>query len=207
MAVPTDEQYELLPISEIDPPLIRSNHRASIREYVQQHIKAVPNLACPTPFASIFKMLSHSALPWISFLLAITFYALTVVYAWRPELVSRIDLFGGSPAKAIRLLAILSGIANPMLTATISHSFEVVHWTLVARPRGQSFADYLVLEPGTGIQGLFHILFYWKLPRLKSRAWSIFKLLSMTIATALNILILCTSLFLEPTPSLFSTSA
>jgi hypothetical protein len=133
MSAPAEEPYELFPIPEIDTPLIQGKHRSSIREYVQRHMKSVPSLTCPSIFATVFKVFRHSIPSWISFLLAVAFYVLTVLYAWRPELVSRIELFGGSPAKAIRLLAILSGIANSMLTATISHSFDIVHWTLVAR--------------------------------------------------------------------------
>jgi hypothetical protein len=133
MSAPAEEPYELFPITEIDTPLIQGKHRSSIREYVQRHMKSVPSLTCPSIFATVFKVFRHSIPSWISFLLAVAFYVLTVLYAWRPELVSRIELFGGSPAKAIRLLAILSGIANSMLTATILHSFDIVHWTLVAR--------------------------------------------------------------------------
>lgn len=110
MSAPAEEPYELFPIPEIDTPLIQGKHRSSIREYVQRHMKSVPSLTCPSIFATVFKVFRHSIPSWISFLLAVAFYVLTVLYAWRPELVSRIELFGGSPAKAIRLLAILSGI-------------------------------------------------------------------------------------------------
>jgi hypothetical protein len=157
MSSQVDELYELSPVDESALPNKQRNRRSPLRRCVQRHTKWGLSAARRSACTPIFNALRLS-LPWISFLLALAFFVLTTIYAWHPELVSHLEVVGGSPAKALLLLAILSGITNPMLSATISHSFEILQWTLVARPQGHTFLDHLLLEPGTGIQGLLGVI-------------------------------------------------
>ena len=129
-------------------------------------------------------------LSWITWLLAFTFYLLTVLYAWHPELVSRLQAIGGSPAKALQLLAILSGIANPILSAAIGQAVDTLRGILIARPHGHNFMDNHAIQPGISLDGLWQIISLRHSPRFKPKAWAVFKVVSMVVVPILAILIL-----------------
>ena len=148
--------------------------------------------------AALFQWRPRLSLSGISFLLAVVFYVLTSLYTWHPELPSRLEIVGGSPARALPLLAVLSGIANPMLAATISHSIQVIQWTLVARHWGHCLLNHLLLDPGTGIEGLIDTIRQKRLPSSKPRVWSAFRLVSMAMVPVLNIVILSVSPLSSP---------
>ena len=135
------------------------------------------------------------ALHWVTCFLALSFYLLTVLYAWHPEYVSRLEAVGGSPAKALQLLAILSGIANPMLSASIGQAIDTIRGILISRPQGHNLMDSLPLQQGIGVDGLLDIIRLRHLPRFKPRAWAAFKLVSMVVVPVLAILILSKSFF------------
>lgn len=129
-------------------------------------------------------------LRWTTLFLAFSFYFLTVLYAWRPELVSQLHAIGGSPAKALQLLAILSGIANPMLSAAIGQAADTLREMLISRPQGHNLMDNLALHQGIGLDGLWDIIRLPRLPRHKPKAWAVLKVVSMMIVPILAILIL-----------------
>jgi hypothetical protein len=104
--------------------------------------------------------------------------------------VSRLEPIGGSPAKALQLLAILSGIANPLLVSAIGQAIDTLLGILVARPNGQNFMDNLALQPGVGLDALWDIIRLRHLPRLKPKAWAVMKVISIVIGPILAILII-----------------
>jgi hypothetical protein len=139
---------------------------------------------------------AHGSLSWITLILAILFYILTILYAWRSDLISRDELFGGSPAKALRVLNVLSWLGNSLLGLAISQALDLTRAMLTARQYGHCLLDNLALQSGTGIDGLFEII--WKsrsLRKFKPGAWSIFRLVSMTIVPILGSVVLSTSAF------------
>jgi hypothetical protein len=143
-----------------------------------------------TTCTAIRKSQRTRILSWITFLLAFTFYLLTVLYAWHPEFVSRLEAIGGSPAKALQLLAILSGIANPMLSAAIGQAVDTLRGILIARTQGHNWMDNHALQPGIGLDGLWQIISLRHSPRFKPKAWAVFKVVSMIVVPILAILIL-----------------
>lgn len=131
------------------------------------------------------------ALLLIAPLLALTFYLLAILYAWHPEYVSRLHWVGGSPANALRLLAILSGIASPLITLCIGQALNDLRLLLLSRPNGLNLMDFLALQQGIGVGGLWDIIRLRHLPRLSPKAWALGKCVSMLVVPILNILILC----------------
>jgi len=129
------------------------------------------------------------SLHWLTFGAALFFYILTVGYAWHPEIVSRHAWIGGSPARALKILSILSGIANPMLATTIGNSLDTLRDSLVARDKGHYLLDNQILQAGTGIATLFGMAIGQHVPRKRTRLWSAFRLLCMVVVPALGILI------------------
>lgn len=129
-------------------------------------------------------------LSWTTLILAFTFYILTTLYAWHPELVSRHSLFGGTPAKALRVLAILSSTANFFLSASISQATDLIHGMLIARHAGLDLLSALALHPRTGLLGHAEIMFRWDYGRLQTRVWSALKAVSMAIIPILGIVIM-----------------
>jgi len=134
---------------------------------------------------------SHGLLFWATIILATIFYILTIIYAWRSDIFSRNELLGGSPAKALRVLNILSWFGNPLLGLAIAQALDLTRAMLTARDqKGLCLVDSLALQPGTGIDGLLEII--WRTRRVrnfKPGAWSIFRLVSMTLVPILGIVL------------------
>jgi hypothetical protein len=124
---------------------------------------------------AFFNTLHDLLWDWVLFSLASIFYVLTVIYAWHPELVSRYAWIGGSSARAILILSILSGIGNPLLAMTIDNSLDIVINSLAARGTGHYLIDNQILQTSTGIKFLLAITFGKHVTRKRSRAWSIIK--------------------------------
>lgn len=148
---------------------------------------------------------AHGLLSWLTLIFAIILYILTIIYAWRSDLVSRNELFGGSPAKALQILNILSWFGNSLLGLAIAQAWDLTRAMLTARePNGLCLLDSLALQPGTGIDGLLEII--WrarKVRKFKPGTWSVFRLLSMTIVPILGIVVLSKSVF-NPNQLFFS---
>ncbi|KAH7386418.1 hypothetical protein BKA64DRAFT_143148 [Cadophora sp. MPI-SDFR-AT-0126] len=136
------------------------------------------------------RILAHRTLTWITLILATASYILTSLYAWHPQLISRNDIFGGSPSKALRVLTVLSTLASYFLAATISQSFDLMWGMLLARKDGLCLLSGLAIQPGTGLDGLIEIICKKHKGGVKPRAWSVLKILSMTIIPILGIVIL-----------------
>lgn len=158
------------------------------------HVRFLRSLIRPYRYLkphAFFNALRHPSWHWIVFSLAVIFYALTVIYASHPEILSRHAWVGGSPAHAVLILSVLSGIANPMLAATMGHSLDTLRDALVARDQGHYLVDNQILQAGTGIEALFATttMIGRHVPRKRTRVWSLFRLLCMIVVPALSIII------------------
>ena len=138
---------------------------------------------------TFFKALPSPSWHWIIFLLAVLFNVLTISYARHPENFSWHAWVGGSPAKAVLILSIVSGIANPMIAATLGHSINILRDSLAAREQGHSLIDNQLLQAGTGVEALFTTVFRRHVSTKRSRLWSAFRLLCMIVVPALGIII------------------
>jgi hypothetical protein len=133
--------------------------------------------------------LPHPSWHWIVFCLAVSFNVLTISYARHPENFSQHPWVGGSPAKAVLFLSVLSGIANLMIAATLGHSLDILRDSLAACGRGHSLIDNQLLQAGTGVGALFTSVLGRHAPTKGSRLWSAFRLLCMIVVPALGIII------------------
>lgn len=166
---------------KVSRPMARPGH---------QHSQSIPRRS------DIKRVVAHGSLTWITLIFAISFYILTILYAWRSDFISRNELFGGSPAKALQVLNVLSWLGNSLLGLAISQALDLTRAMLTARICGQCLLDNLALQSGTGIDGLFEII--WesrRLRRFKAGAWSVFRLVSMTVVPILGSVVLSTSTF------------
>ncbi|PVH77728.1 hypothetical protein DL98DRAFT_573605 [Cadophora sp. DSE1049] len=144
----------------------------------------------PTRQTLTKRILAHRILTWTTLIFAIASYILTSLYAWHPQLISRNEIFGGSPSRALRVLTVLSTLANWILTATISQSFDLMWGMLLGRKNGLCLLSGLALQPGTGLDGHVEIICKKHEGGVKPHAWSAAKILSMTIIPILGIVIL-----------------
>ncbi|KAF2727751.1 hypothetical protein EJ04DRAFT_581808 [Polyplosphaeria fusca] len=150
---------------------------------------------------------------WLSACLALALVILTSVYASRSDLLDGRRIIGRSPSDVLLVLRVLSELAGLLLAATIAGTFEEIQWMLVKRNGdhpGMAFTDYLGLQPGTGVCGLFRLAFGGRIPKLSSRIWSAVKLISMVVVPLLNVVIMsdvntvATFNKLNATPSTYS---
>jgi hypothetical protein len=126
---------------------------------------------------------------WVIFWLAFLSNILTISYARHPGNFSRHIWVGGSPAKAVLILSVLSGITNPLIAGTLGHSLDILRDSLTACDQGHSLIDNQLLQAGTGVEALFTTVFRRHVPTKRSRLWSAFRLLCMIVVPALGIII------------------
>lgn len=168
--MPSDEAHE-----QCQLPAGRHDHDGNLPRSTQTFTK---------------RILAHRVLTWTTLILAMVAYVLTSLYAWYPQSISRNETFGGSPSRALRVLTVLSTLANYILAATVSQSFDLMWGMLLARKKALSLLSGLALQPGTGLDGHLEIIFNKQKLGVKPRAWSLLKILSMTIIPILGIVIL-----------------
>jgi hypothetical protein len=146
-----------------------------------------------SPPASLHR--SHPArrllLAWMYALLTLVFIILTAVYASQTTFASRLRFLYTSTSNTIFVLSLLSGITGIFLAGTISATFELLQWLLVARDNGLSFPSFLGLQAGTGITGLI-VLSVWRGHSLwtSARIWGVTRLVSIVLVPILGILIM-----------------
>jgi hypothetical protein len=69
------------------------------------------------------------------------------------------------------VLRVLSEVAGLLLATTIAGTFEEIQWMLIGRNAhgpGLSFTDYLGLDPGTGVLGLFNLFLGTRIRKFSS---------------------------------------
>jgi hypothetical protein len=129
----------------------------------------------------------YLSLSWLSALLSWLFLALTVTYAFRPQLVSHLKAIGGSPSSALLVLRVLSEVAGLMLLVVISAAFEELRSILVARKGGLRLLDYFILQEGSPVPGLMGIVWWRGGITMTTRIRSVVRLISIGLVPILNI--------------------
>lgn len=130
---------------------------------------------------------------WILIIITISLVILTCLQAQRSILTRNFQLVNQSRDYSIFLLRALSEIASLSLSATISAAMERIRWTLICRD-GQSsrarFVDFLALQEDTTILGLLSLATGAAVLSVKTRLWSIARLIFMIAIPVTGILIM-----------------
>jgi hypothetical protein len=124
-------------------------------------------------------------------IIAVGLLVTTSIYASEAGFSGGMRFVYSSSSHTIFVLSVLSGITGLLISAAIEGSIERLQWLLVVRGNGLNLAKFLSLHAGTGPMGLLSLLFGRGYPVLSTtRAWSTFRLVSMTLVPVLGILIM-----------------
>jgi hypothetical protein len=143
-----------------------------------------------TSFMAVWRNARASAALALS---ALGLHILTTLYAFRPEFITRYHVIGRSPSRGLFILRVLSELAALMAAATIATAFEKVRWMNMGHngnKRGVPLADYIALEPGTGVSGLLQMAIGLRKSGFTSRTWSAIRLIATVIIPLLSVLIM-----------------
>ena len=102
---------------------------------------------------------------------------------------------GRSPENTLLLPGVLSELAGLLLTATIAETCEGIQWTLLCidgKRRGILLTEYLGLDHGTKILGMFRLTFGIRVPNVSTCVWSAIRLMAMIVIPLLNVVIIRT---------------
>ncbi|CAO2653937.1 Nn.00g106700.m01.CDS01 [Neocucurbitaria sp. VM-36] len=136
----------------------------------------------------------QTILAWISTILALVFFFITLSYALGSSRLSQSKIIYTSQSRTILLLRIFSEAAGLFLAGTVHSTFEVVQWVLTSRPEGIRLPQFLALQPSTGPLGLLVLVTGRGLPPsewpLKPRFLSLLRLISEIAVPLLGVLIM-----------------
>ncbi|KIW75121.1 hypothetical protein Z517_11893 [Fonsecaea pedrosoi CBS 271.37] len=149
--------------------------------------KATPSDAAPSVVPTATKR-KEIALAWIPACLTVIMLMLTALYALRPGL-WKSDFINSSPSNAIFVLRALSEVTGFLLAITVASAFELLQWLLTVREDGIPLAEFLCLQPGTGILGLIQITAGANFGA-GTRLWGALRLLAVALLPILGVLIM-----------------
>ncbi|KAF2260785.1 hypothetical protein CC78DRAFT_570995 [Lojkania enalia] len=136
----------------------------------------------------------QTLLAWLSTILALVFFLMTVAYATEKSRFSGFKFVHDSPSNTILVLRILSEATGVFLAGSIHSTFEVVQWVLISRPEGIRLSQFLALQSGTGHLGLFVLACGRGLPAsqwpMKPRIMSLIRLIAELACPVLGVLIM-----------------
>ncbi|KAF2272163.1 uncharacterized protein EI97DRAFT_462174 [Westerdykella ornata] len=136
----------------------------------------------------------QTILAWTSAFLAVSFFALTVLYAAGRSKISQLEFVRYSRSNTILILRILSEAAALFLASTIHATFDVVQWVLISHPDGMRLPDFLALQSSTGPLGLILLASGHGLPPeqwpLKPRMLSLIRLLAELTVPVVGVLVM-----------------
>jgi len=116
---------------------------------------------------------------------------ITIYCSDSDRLIGKLNLALESSSRAIFVLSILSGANGIFLAATIASSIETHQLLLISQSKGISFLDFLLLDAGTGVAGLFKVAFGRGRPLFhKTRLLSLARLASLAMVPFLGVLIM-----------------
>ena len=124
--------------------------------------------------------------------LTLSLLVLTCLQASGSLLTRNFTLVNQSRGYSIFFLRTFSELAGVSLSATISATLERIKWAMICR-NGQSrarFVDFLALQHSTTLLGLFSLALGTSVPSVKTRLWSIARLLIMVLVPGIGILIM-----------------
>jgi hypothetical protein len=146
----------------------------------------------------------QTILAWVSLILALAFFLLTVSYAAKKSSISDLKFVLCSRSNTILVLRLLSEAAALFLSATIHSTFELAQWVLISRPGGIRLSQYLALQSGTGPLGLIVLALGGGLPLghwpMKPRALSLARLLAELTVPVLGVLIMSETVLSKVVP-------
>jgi|SRR5579862_722530 len=132
--------------------------------------------------------------------------ALTVTYGFALSSftgrLGRLITASSNPSGAVIILRILSETTALLLGGLISFTFDIVVWTAASTRQGITIPTLLSLNAGTGIMGLFELLFWRNVGRhhlsvliryLAVMSYSYYRLLSLALIPIMGILIFSSS--------------
>ena len=136
----------------------------------------------------------QTILAWVSALLSLFFFTLTVSYAAEKTKLSRLEFVRSSRSNTLLILHVLSEVASVFLDITIYSTFEVVQWVLISRPGGIRLAQFLALQSSTGPLGLISLVMGKGLPSkqwpVKPRVMALLRLVARLTVPVLAVLIM-----------------
>jgi hypothetical protein len=124
--------------------------------------------------------------------LTLALLVLTCLQASGSILTRNFTLVNQSSGYSIFFLRAFSEIAGVSLSATIAATLESIKWAMICR-NGRSrarFVDFLALQQDTTILGLLSLATGAAVPSVKTRLWSITRLLTMVLVPGIGILIM-----------------
>ncbi|KAK0721886.1 hypothetical protein B0T26DRAFT_769792 [Lasiosphaeria miniovina] len=128
---------------------------------------------------------------WFLIILSTGFVLLTCLQARGSILTRGIELVDKSRAYPVFVLRAISELAGLALAATINATWERMKWALVCRSRtNTTFLDFLTLDEGTRAMALMDLAAGRAGPSLRTRLWSLGRLLSTVVIPVTGILIM-----------------
>jgi hypothetical protein len=115
--------------------------------------------------------------------------ALTIAYASKDNLFSKIPFVYSSSSNTIFVLVLLAHITGSFLFATLASTLDLILWLLVARDAGVPFANFLALAPGTGFAGLLLLALGWHVG-VSAKFWGILRLVAIMLPSILGVLVM-----------------
>ncbi|KAK3373061.1 hypothetical protein B0T24DRAFT_666387 [Lasiosphaeria ovina] len=128
---------------------------------------------------------------WFLIILSTGLVLLACLQARGSILTRGIQLVDKSRAYPVFVLRAISELAGLALAATINATWERVKWAFVCRSRSKAtFLDFLALDEGTGAMGLIDLAAGRTGLSLRTRLWSLGRLLSTIVIPVTGILIM-----------------
>ena len=126
--------------------------------------------------------------PWVVALLALVFYVMTILYAFYSGPVSFLPSIGGAENRPLRTLSALSIVTiHILLVSTFTASFDNLRRRLLIN--GLKYLDYLVLLGLPTTSDYLKLLFGPNKNRIKTKVWSILRILATYLPSLLNFLL------------------
>lgn len=147
----------------------------------------------------------QTVLAWISTILALSFFSLTISYATERSRFSHLRFVHSSRSNTILVLRVLSEAAGVFLAGTIHSTFEVVQWVLISRPNGIRLPQFLALQSSTGPLGLMILAAGRGLPAsqwpMNARIMALLRLIAELTIPVLGILVMSACALLRAAPN------
>ncbi len=132
---------------------------------------------------------------WLLALLTSGLVLLTCLQAQGSIPTRGIRLVNQSRGYSLFVLRTVSELAALALSATISTSWENLKWALLFRKQGSlPLVDFLALDEGTAVLPLMGLVAGRSGQSVRTRIWSVVRLLSIVVIPVTGILIMSTSI-------------
>ncbi|KAK0610762.1 hypothetical protein B0T14DRAFT_570695 [Immersiella caudata] len=147
-------------------------------------------------FFFLFRLLRQE---WIFTLLTTILLLLTALQANGSVLTKDLPLVSHSRSYSIFFLRVISELAGLSLAATLAVTLEQAKWAIVAmaggdelteESRSKRLIEFLALDVGTTIPGLFQLLVSPSVSTFRARMWSLGRLITMVVVPVTGVLVM-----------------